>query len=112
MNNSTAQATIEMVARNSYGRLIAYLSARSGDGAGAEDALSDAFVAALKHWPLDGIPEKPEAWLLRAARNRAIDAARHGQVRRNLEPMLQQLTEEAQSAAAAHEHFPDERLKL
>src|SRR5947207_3753625 len=99
MSESATYGAIETVARDSYGRLIAYLSARSGDVAGAEDALSDAFVAALKHWPVDGIPEKPEAWLLRAARNRAIDAARHGQVRRNLEPMLQQLTEEAQSSA-------------
>jgi RNA polymerase sigma factor (sigma-70 family) len=112
MSNSAIHSTIETVVRDSYGRLIAYLAARSGDVAGAEDALGDALVAALKRWPVDGVPEKPEAWLLHAARNRLIDAARHNQVRQNSEPMLQQLAEEAQSVADTHEHFPDERLKL
>jgi RNA polymerase sigma-70 factor (ECF subfamily) len=41
---------------------LAALAARSGDVAGAEDALGDAFVAALERWPVDGIPQKPEAW--------------------------------------------------
>jgi hypothetical protein len=50
-----------------------------GDLAGAEDALGDAFLAALERWPLDGVPEKPEAWLLHAARNRMIDAARRNE---------------------------------
>jgi RNA polymerase sigma-70 factor, ECF subfamily len=110
--NPTTHAAIETVARDSYGRLVAYLAARSGDVAGAEDALGDAFVAALKRWPREGIPEKPEAWLLRAARNRMIDAARRKQVRQKSEKFLQQIAEEAASVAKAHEHFPDERLKL
>jgi RNA polymerase sigma factor (sigma-70 family) len=100
------------VARESYGRLIAYLAARSRDVAGAEDALGDAFVAALKRWPAEGVPEKPEAWLLHVARNRMIDAARRIQVRQKSEEFLQQIAEEAQAIASAHDHFPDERLKL
>ncbi len=112
MNESAAQSAIEDLARHSYGRLIAYLAARSGDVAGAEDALSEAFVAALKKWPVDGVPEKPEAWLLHAARNRLIDAARHQQVRQDSEDSLRQITEEAQAVAEACEQFPDERLKL
>ena len=79
---SGAYSAIEMVARQSYGRLVAYLSARSGDVAGAEDALGDAFLAALERWPASGIPDKPEAWLLHVARNRMIDAARRSKVRR------------------------------
>ncbi len=59
-----------------YGKLIATLSSRSGDIAGAEDALSDAFVSALSSWPKQGIPQRPEAWLLTVARNRRIDKAR------------------------------------
>jgi RNA polymerase sigma-70 factor, ECF subfamily len=106
------QATIENVARNSYGQLIAYIAARSGDVAGAEDALGDAFVAALERWPVDGVPQKPEAWLLQVARNRLIDVARHSQVRLKSEKFLQQIAEEAENVAATHEHFPDERLKL
>jgi len=112
MNESTTHAAIETVARDSYGRLIAYLAARSGDVAGAEDALGDAFVAALERWPAEGVPEKPEAWLLHVARNRMIDAVRCGQVRQKSEKFLQQIAEEAQTVAKAHEHFPDERLKL
>jgi RNA polymerase sigma factor (sigma-70 family) len=112
MNESTTQAAIETVARESYGRLIAYLAARSGDVAGAEDALGDAFVVALKRWPAEGIPEKPEAWLLHVARNRLIDARRRKQVREKSEKFLQEIAEEARAVAKAHEHFPDERLKL
>jgi RNA polymerase sigma-70 factor, ECF subfamily len=112
MNESTPHAAVETVARDSYGRLIAYLAARSGDVAGAEDALGDAFVAALKRWPMEGVPEKPEAWLLHVARNRIVDAARRKQVRQKSEKFLQQIAEEAQTVAKAHEHFPDERLKL
>jgi RNA polymerase sigma-70 factor (ECF subfamily) len=51
MSEYRTRAAIEAVARDSYGRLIAYLAARSGDVAGAEDALGDAFAAALKRWP-------------------------------------------------------------
>jgi RNA polymerase sigma factor (sigma-70 family) len=112
MSESATHVAIEAVARNSYGRLIAFLAARSGDVAGAEDALSEAFVAALEKWSADGVPLKPEAWLLHVARNRMIDATRRNQVRHKSEKFLQQIAEEAQSVAATHEPFPDERLKL
>jgi predicted RNA polymerase sigma factor len=112
MGESATHAAIEAVARNSYGRLIAYIAARSGDVAGAEDALSDAIAAALERWPADGVPQKPEAWLLHAARNRMIDAARRRQIQQNSESFLRQITEEAHTVAVTHEDFPDERLKL
>lgn len=112
MSASAAHDAIEAVARTAYGRLVAYLAARSGDVAAAEDALSDAFAAALHRWPTDGVPEKPEAWLLHAARNRMIDAARHNQVRQKSEPLLQLLADEAENVAAVQPNFPDERLKL
>jgi RNA polymerase sigma-70 factor, ECF subfamily len=112
MNESTTHAAIETVARDSYGRLVAYLAARSADVAGAQDALGDAFVAALKRWPAEGVPEKPEAWLLHVARNRLIDVTRRKQVREKSEKFLQEIAEEARAVAKAHEHFPDERLKL
>src|SRR5213592_5015203 len=112
MSESVTHAAIETVAQDSYGRLIAYLAARSGDVAGAEDALGDAFIAALKRWPAEGVPEKPEAWLLHVARNRMIDAARRKQVRQKSETFLQQIAKDAASVAVTQEHFPDERLKL
>jgi RNA polymerase sigma-70 factor, ECF subfamily len=111
MGDADPHATIETVARDSYGRLVAYLAARSGDIAGAEDALSDALVAALQRWPVSGVPEKPEAWLLHAARNRLIDAARHAQVKKRTEPLLQ-VASEAEEVASMRPTFPDERLKL
>src|SRR4051812_33626882 len=107
MSESATHAAIEGVVRNSYGRLVAYLAARSGNIAGAEDALSDAFAAALKRWPMDGVPQKPEAWLLHAARNRLIDAARHTQVHQRSEPLLQ-LASEAENVATMQPTFPDE----
>jgi RNA polymerase sigma-70 factor, ECF subfamily len=112
MSEAATSVAIESVVRDSYGRLVAYLAARSGDVAGAEDALGDAFVAALKRWPAEGVPEKPEAWLLHVARNRMIDGTRRTQVRQKSEEFLQQIAEEAQAIAQAQEYFPDERLKL
>jgi RNA polymerase sigma factor (sigma-70 family) len=112
MSDPAAYAAIEGVARQSYGRLIAFLAARSGDVAGAQDALGDAFLRALERWPTEGLPRKPEAWLLQVARNRLIDAARRRQVRQHSETYFQDITAEAQTVADTHEEFPDERLKL
>jgi RNA polymerase sigma-70 factor (ECF subfamily) len=72
-NNDKARAAAEAVARASYGKLVAYLAARTRDVAGAEDALSEAFAAALADWPVRGVPDMPEAWLMTAARRRLID---------------------------------------
>jgi RNA polymerase sigma-70 factor (ECF subfamily) len=105
-----ALQVVESVARDSYGRLVAYLSARSRDVAGAEDALSEALQAALATWPRDGVPDKPEAWLLATARRRLIDEARHLEVRIKAEPFLQLLAE--QGGNVSEGIFPDERLKL
>ena len=73
---SATHGAIEAVARDWYGRLVAYIASRSGDIADAQDALSEALVAALETWPTNGVPEKPEAWLMRVAYNRVIDASR------------------------------------
>ena len=65
--------TVERGARESYGRRMAYLSSHIREVAGAEDALSEAPIAALKAWPRDGLPRNPEAWLLTTARHSPID---------------------------------------
>src|ERR1700692_1103810 len=85
---------IERVARESYGRLVAYLSSHTRDVASAEDALSDALVAALRTWPRDGVPQNPGAWLLTTARHSFIDLVRHRQVAAASEPTLLLLREE------------------
>ena len=74
---STASRAAERAARDSYGRLLAFLAARTGDIGLAEDALADAFAKALVDWPLRGVPDRPEAWLLTVARNRMTDRQRH-----------------------------------
>jgi len=103
--------TIERVARESYGRLVAYLSSHTHDVGSAEDALSDALIAALATWPRDGVPQNPEAWLLTAARRSFIDLVRHRQVALASVPTLLLLREEREEMTLSVE-FPDERLKL
>jgi predicted RNA polymerase sigma factor len=75
-NDVQAKDEVEAVARRSYGKLIAFLAARTRDVAAAEDALSEAFASALAEWPQSGTPTNPEAWLLTVARRKMIDAFR------------------------------------
>ena len=114
MNGSGQESThrtIERVARESYGRLVAYLSSHTHDVASAEDALSNALVKALTSWPRDGVPENPEAWLMTTARHSLIDLVRHQQVAEASEPTLMLLREDCKEMTLSSE-FPDERLKL
>jgi RNA polymerase sigma-70 factor (ECF subfamily) len=108
-----ARQAVELAARNSYGRLIAYLTAQSRDLAVAEDALSDAFLAALTTWAERGIPANPEAWLLVTARHRLIDALRHAQLQdRELARLLESAVAAQSEPSLEEVVFPDERLKL
>src|SRR5712691_5341959 len=106
-----AHRAIERVARESYGRLVAYLSANTRDVASAEDALSNALLAALTAWPRDGVPQNPEAWLLTTARHSFIDQVRQRQVAEASEPTLKLLRADSMEMTLSAE-FPDERLKL
>jgi len=83
-----ARRAAEQAARASYGRLLSVLSARDRDIAAAEDALSEALLAALSVWPKTGVPKNPEAWLVTTARNRRKNGARALAVRRAAEPDL------------------------
>ena len=107
----------EAAARASYGRLVAILAARSGDIAGAEDALGGAFAAALATWPERGVPDNPAAWLLTTARRKMQNHHRHRVVeaRGDVEQLLRD-EEIAALARAAHGDsdwaIRDERLEL
>ena len=103
--------TVERVARESYGRLVAYLSVHTQDLAGAEDALSEALLKALTVWPRDGVPQNPEAWLLTTARNSLIDLFRHQRVVSDSEPNLMLFTQNS-AEDPMETTYPDERLKL
>src|SRR5271156_1202631 len=111
IHQEDTQRAVERVARESYGRLVAYLSANTHDLAAAEDALSEALLKALRVWPQDGPPQNPEAWLLTVARNSIIDLFRHQHVISESEPTLLSLTKESTEMNLSTE-FPDERLKL
>lgn len=110
--DSDARAAIERAARDSCRRLIAFLTVRSRDVAGAEDALAEAFVAALESWPRTGVPLKPEAWLLSVARCRLTDDVRHARVQAAAMPTLLAAADEALQLTEDSVTFPDERLKL
>lgn len=107
-----AHHAAERAARDSYGRLVAFLSARTRDLAGAEDALADAFATALRLWPTEGVPRNPDAWLLTVARRRQTDALRRGRTRRQSEPHLALIADEIEAAAQEPDIIPDRRLAL
>ena len=107
-----ARATAEAVARRSYGKLVSFLAARTRDVAGAEDALSDAFAAALGGWGASGVPDNPEAWLLTVARRKMIDAARRRRSAEDGSIELQMIAEEIEAVAASDAAIPDDRLRL
>lgn len=102
-----ARRRAEEAAQTSYGRLL--LVARTRDVTAAEDALSEAFVSALKTWPERGVPMNPDAWLLTAARNSLADRARHAA---RGDALLPDLDRHFAELGAGTAEFPDERLKL
>ena len=74
------QRAISAVWRIESGRLVAWLARRVGDIGTAEELAQDALVAAIEQWPREGIPENPAAWLMTAAKRRAIDRFRHDRI--------------------------------
>lgn len=102
---------VEEVARSSYGRLVAYLASVTGDLAAAEDALGDAFLAALRTWPERGVPDRPDSWLVTAARRTIIDAARRRDTAARALPELARLAERPDGGPAPSA-VPDKRLEL
>ncbi len=103
----------EAVARHSYARLVAFLTARTRDVAGAENALAEAFRLGLETWPGDGAPRNPEAWLLTVARRAHGARARRDRNAEAAQPALLLALEEARARVEeADMEFPDHRLKL
>ncbi|MGH9658251.1 MAG: RNA polymerase sigma factor, partial [Bryobacteraceae bacterium] len=109
--DAEARSTADAVARRSYGKLVAFLAGRTRDVAAAEDALSEAFAAALADWPQKGCPSNPEGWLLTVARRKIIDAARRRRSGEAASGQVQLLAE-GLDAAGADGEIPDRRLGL
>lgn len=105
---------IEAVYRAESGKVLATLARLLGDIDLAEEALQEAFVAALKAWRRKGIPAKPAAWLISTGRFKAIDAIRKRSRLQELEPELQARIEDIQAAnlSFAERDIQDDRLRL
>ncbi|HXV40439.1 MAG TPA: RNA polymerase sigma factor [Steroidobacteraceae bacterium] len=109
-----ATAQVDAAYRAESRRVLATLIRLLRDFDLAEEALADAFTAALEQWPRDGVPANPRAWLVSAGRFKAIDAMRR---RARFDTGLAGLAEEleaegADPAEAAGEALPDDRLRL
>jgi RNA polymerase sigma-70 factor, ECF subfamily len=102
---------VDRAFRDDWSRVLAYLARVLGDLDLAEDASQEAFAIAAERWPREGVPANPRAWLVRTARNRAIDRIRRDRALRRLLPQLHHsnvLSEEPEALAT----IPDERLEL
>lgn len=97
-----SHADLARVVREHAGRLAASLVAVIGDFSTAEDLVQDAVVIALRRWPVDGVPERPDAWLFTVARRRGLDLLRRQDTHRRKLAELR----------APGESDPDERLAL
>ncbi|MCX5516057.1 RNA polymerase subunit sigma-70 [Kaistia algarum] len=110
MSAEASRLLAEGVARASYGKLVAILSARSRDVAAAEDALAEAFAAALVDWPQKGPPDNPEAWLMTTARRKMTDQARRRRTGDAFAEAFRILADEIDETGRAA--IPDQRLAL
>jgi RNA polymerase sigma-70 factor (ECF subfamily) len=109
--DAQARSTADAVARRSYGKLVAFLAARAHDVSAAEDALSEAFAAALADWPAKGCPSNPEGWLMTVARRKIVDLFR-GRRRDEAAAGQLQAMAEALDAGTSSTEIPDERLAM
>jgi RNA polymerase sigma-70 factor, ECF subfamily len=113
---SGAAAAVEHLYRDSFGRILATLVRIIGDFGLAEEVVQDAFAGALVHWAVSGVPDQPRAWVIRTARNRAIDVLRR---RRNFATKLGELSVLAEldqnagsEAEESHPVLADDQLRL
>jgi RNA polymerase sigma-70 factor, ECF subfamily len=120
LTNAAAQARAlaEATFRSEHGRIIAALIRLCGSFDRAEEAMQDAFAAALADWSEHGIPDNPGAWIMAASHRKLIDVARRERTRREKRELLREDDEQAASAdAGAFDEFaaaglPDDRLRL
>jgi RNA polymerase sigma-70 factor (ECF subfamily) len=103
------RSVVDRAFRRESGRAVATLIRATGSFDVAEDAVQDAFLVALEHWPRGGVPDNPGAWIVTTARNRAIDRLRRDRVGREKTQALAGL--EILDVDETHE-IPDERLRL
>jgi len=111
------RTSAEAVFRREHGRIIASLIRLSGSFDRAEEAMQEAFAAALRHWADRGVPDNPAAWITTAAYRKLIDARRRERTRRDKQTLLEQELaiashEESADIAELPSEIPDDRLRL
>lgn len=117
MSDGTAQearAVVDEVYRAESRQVLATLIRLLGDFNAAEEALQEAFAAAMEQWPRDGIPSNPRAWLVSTGRFKAIDSMRR---RARYDASLNELAKQIETTSGdpldqADEHIEDDRLRL
>ena len=107
----------EAVFRREHGRIIASLIRLCGSFDRAEEAMQEAFAAALRHWAERGVPDNPAAWITTAAYRKLIDAKRRERTRREKQTLLEheiaiEATEDPVLPEALSREIPDDRLRL
>ena len=118
MSDRDARRAIDAVWRIEAPRLVAALARMTGDVGIAEDLAQDSLVAALEEWPRSGVPDRPGAWLMTTARNRAVDRLRRREMASRREEELRREVEletrltEYDPAAAAEDEIEDDLLSL
>src|SRR6266571_5451781 len=109
--NALAAAEVERVFRAEYGRAVAVLVRVFGDIDVAEEAVQDAFTAAVQRWPSTGLPPSPAGWIITTARNRAIDRLRREASRQDRHAQAA-LLQHAGGEPAEEGPVRDDRLRL
>jgi RNA polymerase sigma-70 factor (ECF subfamily) len=104
------EPAVERVFREHYGRAVAVLIRLLGDIDAAEEAVQDAFAAAVRRWPVDGVPPSPAGWIVTTARNRAIDRWRRESARADRHAQAALLAAPVEPAEEGA--VPDDRLRL
>jgi RNA polymerase sigma-70 factor, ECF subfamily len=103
---------LEVLYRTESRRILATLIRLLGDFDRAEDALHDAFRAALESWTDSGVPDNPTAWLISTGRFKAIDRMRRGRLESPLETAIEPVEPIPEEAYSQAHDFPDDRLRL
>jgi RNA polymerase sigma-70 factor, ECF subfamily len=106
--NRTGRSDLDEIFRQHHARVLAWLIRVTGDFGVAEEALQEAFMVALRRWPLEGVPNNPGGWLAVVARNRALDGIRRDRSRADREEAVSSLAEGCDDDY----EIEDERLRL
>jgi len=110
---STVNTAVDDVYRADWGRIVATLIRLCGDFDVAEEAAQEAFAAAVKQWPNEGVPASPAAWLIQTAKHKAVDRLRRQtRFQEKAESYAQEQPTTTEQPDLTDHEIPDDRLRL